>query len=227
MSSESHEQQKGVRGSPLGSDAAIARRWSLALWAVVGILLVVMAVPALAEAIQPLDDWVWEFVVSTELAALVAAAKTLDIIGGVLVMTSVVVVVAVILAWKRHRAALATWLLAMTAAQALSVLIKELYARPRPPLPLIDESDSWSFPSGHALTAAAVAITLVLLWEPAGGRRRSLLIVAAAYAFVMAASRVYLRAHWFTDVAEGLALGAATALAAALIVTWWTRRAHD
>ena len=39
-------------------------------------------------------------------------------------------------------------------------------------------------------------------------------MLAAVFAVMMALSRVYLRAHWLSDVAAGVALGAAVAVAA-------------
>jgi undecaprenyl-diphosphatase len=43
-------------------------------------------------------------------------------------------------------------------------------------------------------------------------------MLAAAFAVVMALSRVYLRAHWLSDALGGAALGAAVAIGAALLV---------
>ena len=43
-------------------------------------------------------------------------------------------------------------------------------------------------------------------------------MLAAAFAVVMALSRVYLRAHWLADVAAGVALGAAIAILCAAIM---------
>ena len=43
-------------------------------------------------------------------------------------------------------------------------------------------------------------------------------MLVAAFVVVMALSRVYLRAHWLTDVAAGAALGAAVAIFRAAIM---------
>ncbi len=53
---------------------------------------------------------------------------------------------------------------------------------------------------------------------PAGPARRNLEITAAGFAFVMGASRIYLGAHYFTDVVAGVAFGAAAAIGAAVVV---------
>ncbi len=181
--------------------------------------------PAVADVVQQLDDWVHAWAVSAEQDVLVAAATFLDAFGGTLSMAVVVVIVALVLARKRRWPSLVVWLLVTALSQWLNALIKMLYQRPRPPDGLVEEH-SWSFVSGHSLTAAAVAITIVLIFVPAGVRRRNLLVVAVAYALLMAASRVYLRAHWLTDTSTGIAVGAASAVTVALVASWWHARSQ-
>ena len=69
--------------------------------------------------------------------------------------------------------------------------------------------------------AAVVAIGLVLVFVPISEHRRRWLSVAGGWAVLMAASRVYVRAHWFTDVVAGVAIGAAVVLAYALLIDRW------
>lgn len=106
--------------------------------------------------------------------------------------------------------------LAAGAAEGLTVLLKELTDRPRPPLAdptvhaLIGIPDSSSFPSGHAATAFAAA-TAVGLLHP---RLRAPLLALAG---IVAFSRVYLGVHYLSDVVVGGVLGAAVGLAAAFV----------
>lgn len=198
-------------------------RWALAFALVAGFLLIVMAVPALSDAIKPADDWFWELAVANEYSAMVALAELLAVVGGTVSMIALTAVGAIALAWLRRWSAMAVWLLVFTLATALNAAIKAIYQRPRPPLGLTQE-DTWSFASGHSLTAAVIVVMLLLVWVPADRRRRGLLIVGTVYALAMAASRVYLRAHWFTDVVAGLAIGATTALVLVYLARWWTAR---
>jgi undecaprenyl-diphosphatase len=90
------------------------------------------------------------------------------------------------------------------------------------------ETSSWSFPSGHSVVGGAIAIAAVIVLVPAGPKRRNLEMLAIAFAVAMALSRVYLRAHWLSDAAAGVALGAAIALGAAALThrideRWHTR----
>jgi undecaprenyl-diphosphatase len=80
-----------------------------------------------------------------------------------------------------------------------------------------------SFPSGHAVAGAVVAISLVIVLIQPGPARRNLEIAAAGFAFLMAGTRLYLGAHWLTDVFGGVAFGAACAIGAAAIVQRYIR----
>jgi len=101
--------------------------------------------------------------------------------------------------------------------QALLVsTIKALVGRARPwialglPAPFGAPHDG-SFPSGHAAgnfcVAAFLAVALPAIWPQAPARVRVLTSVAAVYAALVAASRVYLGAHFPSDVLAGALLG--------------------
>ncbi len=205
---------------PLDCDTPTSRRWVLLLWLLALAWLTMLAVPALADIVQQVDDHVTEWVVSIEQDLLVSVAKAFRAFGGTIASAIVVVVVAVLLAWQRRGPALVVWLAAVGLSEVLNALIKGLYERARPPLSVVEET-SYSFASGHSLTAAVLSITLVLVFVPAGPRRRAWLVVAVGYAFLMAASRVYIRAHWLSDTLAGVTIGAACALSVALVASWW------
>ena len=70
---------------------------------------------------------------------------------------------------------------------------------------LVARSADYSFPSDHAVMAGAVTAGILLA-------HRTLGLVSAALALLMAATRVYVGAHFPLDVVAGLAVGAAVAL---------------
>jgi membrane-associated phospholipid phosphatase len=210
---------------PLLHDHPVALRIALWLWAFGNLLFVVLAVPALADIVQRIDDAVHRVVVAAEWSPLVAIAHVLDFLGSTWVTAPIMVLVAAYLAWRTRWEALATWVAAMVASQLLIGPVKAVYERGRPPLSLV-ETSGFSFPSGHSVAGAAIAVALVIVLVPAGPKRRNLEMMAAVFAVVMALSRVYLRAHWLSDVAAGAALGAGVAMAAAAIVHWIDERTH-
>ncbi len=78
-------------------------------------------------------------------------------------------------------------------------------------LVLISRTTDPSFPSDHACLTGAAAAALFFVDRRLGW-------VAAALALLMAATRVYVGAHWPLDVVAGLALGAAVSVAVVLLL---------
>ena len=91
--------------------------------------------------------------------------------------------------------------------------VKELVHRPRPPaVILLKPVAGPSFPSGHATQAVAVYGMLAALaaaTTPRWSGKVAAWAAAVVVTGVVAVSRLYLGAHWLTDVLGGLALGAA------------------
>ena len=129
-------------------------------------------------------------------------------------------VTALLLAWGRRSQAglLAATLLAGLLAQ---VVLKALLSRPRPPaaFALIKLPASASFPSGHALMSLLFAGVIVfVLWRALPGVRERMATVSVAALIVLAVglSRVYLGAHWPSDVIASWSLGMAILVLAAI-----------
>lgn len=182
------------------------------------LLFVLVWFDATRPAVQAVDDVVYRGAEDIRNGPLTLVARVLNVLGGGWVLIPLRIVVAVFLAVRRRWRALATWLLIWLVAEVALVVFKAWYARPRPPGRLVDTT-GFSFPSGHAVATAATAIALVLVLLPAGRHRRKWEVYAILFSFAMAMSRVYLNAHWFSDVVAGTLLGAGIALTIAGVVT--------
>jgi len=145
-------------------------------------------------------------------------ARFLNILGSGVVTIPLRVLVAAWLVVRRRWRALWAWLLTWAAAEIILGGAKTFYHRGRPPGSLV-EIVGFSFPSGHAVAGAATAVALVLVLLPTGPARRRWEIAAIAFVSVMAFSRVYLQAHWLSDVVAGVLLGTGVALGAAGFAT--------
>jgi membrane-associated phospholipid phosphatase len=145
-------------------------------------------------------------------------ARFLNVLGSGLVTIPLRIIVAAWLLVRTRWRAFATWMITWAAAELIVTVAKTFFHRGRPPDRLVDVV-GFSFPSGHAVAGAAIAVALVLVLMPAGPARRRWELAAIAFAFVMAMSRVYLNAHWFSDVVAGVLLGAGVALGTAGVVT--------
>lgn len=101
-------------------------------------------------------------------------------------------------------------------AALLNSVLKMIFARARPNVfpPLVVEH-SYSFPSGHTMSAIAYYGLLALLfWRR---ERWGWAILAALWVPLVALSRVYLGAHYPSDVLASLALGTIW-----LVIVWST-----
>ena len=93
-----------------------------------------------------------------------------------------------------------------------NIILKNLIARPRPCatypelVELVHIPTSYSFPSGHTVSAMAVAFTILTQHKKLG-------IVTLVMAFLMGLSRLYVGVHFPTDVYGGIIVGAAIAFA--------------
>ena len=111
----------------------------------------------------------------------------------------------------------------------LNWALKQFFARTRPSIvPHLREVVSSSFPSGHALTSAAVYLTLgALLMRIAEGRLAKYYCMAIAMfvTFLVGSSRVLLGVHYPTDVLAGWVIGMSWALLCWVIERLLERRA--
>lgn len=92
----------------------------------------------------------------------------------------------------------------------INTTVKMLVRRPRPTDHVLMHYRSWSFPSGHSITAMIVCSCLIIvIWRhfgPSIGRTVSMLLLALVILFI-GYSRIYVSAHFPSDVVGGWSLG--------------------
>lgn len=194
-------------------------------WAVVAIL----AVAALGaylhlESSGPLPlDAAWRDAarLAPGSVAFTVAAFLAEIGSGFGVAACGVVACALLLTrhFVREAAALAT---ALVLGVALSELAKQLVERPRP-IDALYAWDGYSYPSGHSMGAAALAVSVAYAVSSVYRRgatfvnRSSVMwawIAAVCWILAMMWSRTGLGVHWLSDTVAGALLGIATAVIA-------------
>ncbi len=184
---------------------------ALAALALAILLGVLVAVPSTLARVQVVDDWVYDLSNQFQPTPLVWAAKVLALTGSAYVNWPLRVAVILLLAWRRMWVQLLAFVLAIVTSEIVLGLMKTGYARPRPPDPLF-ATTGYSFPSGHAVAAVVTAVGIVIVLLPPGSARTRWEIRAIVFVLLMAMSRVYLNAHWLSDVVEGVLVGTALAL---------------
>lgn len=131
-------------------------------------------------------------------------------LGDAAVTLPVVTAVLLWLVWKRAWRPAAYWLAAASFGAALTVILKVGFGLPRP-LPMYDGSIAFGFPSSHAAMSMVIFGFLSVLTARELSLRGQLAVfsVIALLAGLIAFSRIYLGAHWLSDVLGGLSFGMA------------------
>jgi undecaprenyl-diphosphatase len=150
--------------------------------------------------------------------------------GSVIGILSLGILVALVLMVRRRKLLAVVWLLALIVTALLNVGLKTAIGRDRPPFhdAAIKERNE-SFPSGHSMgSIVTYGLLAYLLFLTVRGRVSRVALVTVALLTVLAIgfSRIYLGAHYASDVLGGFAIGGAWLAACISAIETARRRAH-
>ena len=188
------------------------RLWQTAILAALLISLLLTSVFAHKYARFPGDLTLELHIQALDSSFVKQAMKVVSQIGGGQVAT-ILLVAAAILFWVKHRRKDSLLLIGAGLLSLLDRLLKILVDRPRPSpdlVSVIEINHSGSFPSGHATFAMAFFGALFYFSSIYVGRpilKRLIQIVSVAIILLTGISRIYLGAHWPSDVLGGYLLG--------------------
>ena len=156
------------------------------------------------------------------------AGRDITALGGVTVLTLFIAAVCGFLLLSRQRGMMLLVIVATVGGLLLTTGLKHWIDRPRPPLrPEGTIVYTRSFPSGHSALSAATYLTLGSLLARLTARRALkfyFLAVAVVLTFLVGVSRVYLCAHYPTDVLAGWCVGLIWALGCWVVTRELQRR---
>ncbi|MDX1657428.1 MAG: phosphatase PAP2 family protein [Nitriliruptorales bacterium] len=213
-------------GETLGTAVWLAGAYGALLTITVGVGWVVTRV---GSGPGTVDRAVTQYMIAERNETMTAVMRLASDVGDTITIVVVGIVTGVI--WRRQRGGwdgLAVLATSFVGAFALYTLAKRLVARARPGLDLaLFEVPGLAFPSGHVTGSTAFYVAMALLLATLGIRwvvKVWLLAGSGIIVVMVALSRIYLGAHWLTDVVFAATLGAAWAL---ISVTPAWRRAQD
>jgi membrane-associated phospholipid phosphatase len=185
-------------------------------------------------ATRLLDDTITSWFQMHATPELTRSARIVTFFGSVIFLASASAVIAVVFAVRRWSYRLLAFALATGGGSLLNLLLKHFFHRQRPVLenPLVTLS-SYGFPSGHTMGATIFygVLALCVTYSIRSWARRLAVVCAAALIIgAIGLSRIYLGAHYFTDVIGAIAIGSAW-----LAFCWtgietlrkWRGRRHD
>ena len=193
-------------------NSSLIRKLTFRGWIVVALIMLSAGILfwELAVGIQLEEGFIWD--VELMLAVNSLSRPWLDTLfkaithtAGAFIVAPITLAVAYL--WRRsEKIAAALVVTSFLTSLLVGQLFKMQYDRPRPDVftPLVVEHTA-SFPSGHTLAAVSFyGFLSILLWERG---HRLLSILSGIWVFLIALSRIYLGAHYPSDVLASLALG--------------------
>ncbi|HEX6457921.1 MAG TPA: bifunctional DedA family/phosphatase PAP2 family protein [Thermoleophilaceae bacterium] len=158
--------------------------------------------------LTPADSSLLKLADRTRTSGLVDVVKVYTNLGSSPVVGLFVAISVVALALRRRPVELAALLVGFVVLLIAVTATKAGVDRPRPPHKLVHTLGA-SFPSGHSAYSTAYVAMAVIAWRVIPGFTRRLLVLLGTILVVVSVgmSRLYLRAHYWSDVAAGWGLG--------------------
>jgi undecaprenyl-diphosphatase len=170
--------------------------------------------------IPPIDTATTVFLHGLASPTLDAVMEAATFLGSSPVLAAVVGFVVVILVVRCRREEAGFIVVAFVGTLVLNDMLKLFVQRPRPGFDWAEVWPETGFPSGHSMNSFVVYLALALVIWRLGGRRPGIvaLVLAIVLAVSVGISRIYLGAHWLSDVIGGYLAGALWLL---LLVPGW------
>jgi undecaprenyl-diphosphatase len=160
---------------------------------------------------QPFDEAVLRWMERHQTPQLQRLMLEVTMLGTWIVVLSIVSIAALFLWLTRHKYSAALLLVATAGGIGLNNVLKIGFSRPRPQIfEWGTTASSYSFPSGHAMSATVVYITVAYLaarLQKTQAARLATLLVAGFIVGVICFSRLYLGVHYPSDVVAGVIVG--------------------
>jgi len=196
------------------------REGVLGLYMTVGFLacgILVSILTAIAEDVVelhgagPVDRAVTMAVYRLHSPALDLVMTNLTQLGNFRFLIPASILVSILFAMQHHRVSAILFLGSVLGGFGLESLMKIAFRRDRPDLwPALVTEKTFSFPSGHATMSTlffGTCAAVVFHSTRRRGPRVAAVAAAAVLSLAVGFSRIYLGAHWLTDVCAGMLLG--------------------
>ena len=189
----------------------------------VALTIVVTSNPSLA-----VDSRAFRIANELRTPALDHAARIVTTLGLFVIVGPVLLIGAALLIRRQRRVRAASLLIGAALAWISVWITKAAVDRARPPAPLVHTSGQ-SYPSGHAANSVGYLALAIALTVAVSSRIGRIAAVAAGalLTVLVGLSRIYLRAHYASDVIAGEALATAMYALATIGTLAWQKRGHS
>ncbi|SHH98601.1 undecaprenyl-diphosphatase [Clostridium collagenovorans DSM 3089] len=163
--------------------------------------------------------WIYNFVVRYMSPGLTNVLKVITNLGSAIPIIIFCVVLFII---PKSRKTIAFPVsITLIVSTILNSILKNLFLRERPNILRLVQESSYSFPSGHSMSSAALYTILILVtlkYIENNYKRNILCVFFACMPIIIGLSRIYLGVHYAGDVLGGWLLGSSVAV---LVYSLW------
>lgn len=174
-----------------------------------------LADQVMAKQTSAMDDAAYAFAHQFSSRSMDTFMRALSFMGSEAVLALGLVLLTLFVAQRRWGAAVLL-ILVTVGVQFLNDVLKNVFHRTRPaPIVGLLTAQQWSFPSGHAMVSAAFYVYVAyLMWRLLHGVWRTVVPFALTLlVMLIGISRIYLQAHYLSDVIAGYLVGVLWTLA--------------
>ena len=164
----------------------------------------------LGENEDEFDNKVFQFLKSLTTPGLISISGVLSFFGTHYFLIPAYLLLILFLFLKKKKSDAIDIAIIAISSSALIFLLKFLFHRQRPQLPLLRAFKNYSFPSGHALSSFIFCSVLIyLVWQSKMPKtwKYSIAVSLLLFSLAIGISRIILRYHYASDVLAGFCFG--------------------
>ncbi|MCL2369795.1 MAG: phosphatase PAP2 family protein [Firmicutes bacterium] len=177
--------------------------------AVLLLAFVIITVLVLTDRTQTFDDRIYFRLMDWRNPALNRILRIASFMGNVIVLLIMALLFELIPKTRHKDVGFKAVLAIILSRVVVDLILKPIFQRERP-LDYITRGSGTSFPSGHAISATVFFVTVIIFLLLNVKDKRILIptvIACVLGPIIVSFCRVYLGAHWMTDVLVGMVLG--------------------
>jgi undecaprenyl-diphosphatase len=177
---------------------------------ILGTIFAIIATAVISNMVTSFDVAISEFVYSFRSELLTQIMRIVSFLGSTPFVTGAVIVIFLILWIKRLKAEAVFLAATLLCSVTLNNILKYSIQRLRPDVAPLENASFYSFPSGHAMNSLVFYGLLAYLAHHWIKNKRLLFVIDSAaiiLVLLIGVSRVYLGAHYSSDVVSGIAAG--------------------
>jgi undecaprenyl-diphosphatase len=156
------------------------------------------------------DQQVFDFLALYTTTEIINIMRSMSFFGSSAFLFPAYAIICAYFLFKRQRRVSVNIIVIALSSFGVLHLLKRIFRRERPDLPLVEALSTYSFPSGHSLSSFVFSLIIIyLVWKTkiATGWKWVMSILLILFSISIGLSRIILKMHYPSDVVAGFCFG--------------------